>query len=672
MMAEFLPFKSKTKLSAERNLNNFIEHCREELTVFGDDLDWDNFKWAGVGGFTKLGTGKGGKGGTPMDAPFIDFAKASLRYKHGLQPSLSMTKYWLLGLRIIEAALLQMTGRAVLGDLTTAVLDEAAVLARRSFSKTRAYAAGNEARTIVEFLTKLSLVDVDIRNWKNPIECVQPAHTRTGGKAQAMADKRLPTEHTLMALAEIFSMNPSDPSDIFVTSTTALLMAAPSRITETLELPVDCAMPDVNKKMEPILGLRFYSGKGYEVDIKPVPTVLMDTTEEALRRIIVMTDSARKLALWIEEYPDQPYRHANCPKVKDDAPLTTEQACAYFGYTNPVAFRRQGLSSANGAHTLNSLWQWVMTKQPKGFPWLNKEKKIKYSNALFCMTRGLLGHPGIAASPLILWAPRSTNFNERLVTRQKSKRTIFERHHYVSTPEKTYRLTSHQIRHLLNTIANRGGASQEVIAKWSGRADLGQNAVYNHESEFELVTQAEKLGTSLTLYGQDGKVSQNVPVRKEEFDLVERGPVHLSLYGFCVHNFILAPCSKFRDCLNCEEHVCIKGLGNDNSERLARIKERHVEVEKDYTAAKEGLKRGDLGADRWVEYLEKTITRLRQLTEILQSDQVKDAQIKLRDGKDYSHERRVLLNKASIALANNAANAQSMADGTKLLGGAHG
>ena len=671
-MAEFVPFKSNAKLSAEINLNNFIKHCREELTVFGEDVDWAANKWPGVVGFAKLGTSNGRNDGIPMDSQFIDFAKAYVRYTQGLQPSYAMCRHWITGLRIIEAALLQMTGRAVLGELTTAVLDEAAVFARKSFGQARAYAAGRTARRIVKFVTEHSLVEADIRNWQNPIKNVESAVTRTGAKARALADKRLPSDHALMALAEIFSTNSSTPSDTFVTCTTALLMAAPSRITETLELPVDCALPDVNKKGEPILGLRFYSAKGYEGDIKPVPTVLMDTTEEALRRIIAITEYARKLARWIEKHPDKPYQHANCPKVKDDTPLTTEQACAYLGYTNPVALRKHGLSSANGAETLNSLWQWVMTKQPKGFPWLNKEKKIKYSNALFCMTRGLIGYPGVAPSPLILWTPSSSDFASRLVTNQKSKRSIFERHHYVSTPEKTYRLNSHQIRHLLNTIANRGGASQELIAKWSGRADLGQNPVYNHESEFELVTQAERLGTSLTLYGQDGKVSQQVPVRKEEFDLVERGPVHLSLYGFCVHNFILAPCSKFRDCLNCEEHVCVKGLGKDNEERLARIKERHAEVEKDYAAAKEGLKRGELGADRWVEYLEKTITRLRQLAEILQSDQVKDAQIKLRDGKDYSHERRVLLNKASVALANNAANAHSMANGAKLLGGARG
>jgi hypothetical protein len=114
--------------------------------------------------------------------------------------------------------------------------------------------------------------------------------------------------------------------------------------------------------------------------------------------------------------------------------------------------------------------------------------------------------------------------------------------------------------------------------------------------------------------------------------------------------------------------VCVNGLGKDNDECLARIKELYIEVEKDYVAAKEGLKRGDLGTAPWVEYLEKTIIRIRQLTELLQSPQVEDgSQIKLRDGNDYSHEHRVLLNKASIALTNNAANARSMADGTKLL-----
>jgi hypothetical protein len=49
-------------------------------------------------------------------------------------------------------------------------------------------------------------------------------------------------------------------------------------------------------------------------------------------------------------------------------------------------------------HTLNSLWQHTMARLPDDFPWFDKDKGIKYSNALFALNvnqfhgnRGCLG-----------------------------------------------------------------------------------------------------------------------------------------------------------------------------------------------------------------------------------------------------------------------------------------
>ena len=39
-MAEVLLFTPKHLLDAKSNLKDFIEMCRDRLTVFGADLDW--------------------------------------------------------------------------------------------------------------------------------------------------------------------------------------------------------------------------------------------------------------------------------------------------------------------------------------------------------------------------------------------------------------------------------------------------------------------------------------------------------------------------------------------------------------------------------------------------------------------------------------------------------
>lgn len=54
-MADILLFTPKRQLDAKANLNDFISMCRDRLTVFGADLDWGSFTWAGVGNFTVNG-----------------------------------------------------------------------------------------------------------------------------------------------------------------------------------------------------------------------------------------------------------------------------------------------------------------------------------------------------------------------------------------------------------------------------------------------------------------------------------------------------------------------------------------------------------------------------------------------------------------------------------------
>jgi hypothetical protein len=404
---------------------------------------------------------------------------------------------------------------------------------------------------------------------------------------------------------------------------------------------------------------------------------MVPIAKEAVRRIRAITDGPRRLAAWIETNRDKPYRHPECPDVADDEPLTVFQACAFLGLARDT--RRTCTSSLYGsklatkdnAHTLSSLWQRALANQPQVHPWLNEKKRIKYSDALFCMTRHLIGDQR-GTSPVILWAPSNNVFNHTLSPLEslESHKSIFDRYGYKSKEGQRLKLTSHQARHLLSTLANRGGLSQEQLAKWAGRADQKHNRVYNHMSEWEMVAKAEAMDTSLTLFGPKGEVSQHVPVTTQDIKLMEHGAMHISMWGVCGHDFIMSPCEKFRDCLNCEEHVCIKGAENDNSNRLKRIKERLAQVEKEYDAARHALINGYAGADRWFEYHQKTLERLRQLVEILESPQTEEgAQIKLRDGKDFSHLRRVIRTKAVDSLEQNMPNAALLAEMTELLGG---
>lgn len=681
MMTTLVHFSSKAELSASENLTEFIRMCRDDLTVFGIDIKWHDTSWPKAANFTKLGVqSKGFLSSDRLDEAFIDFAKAYFRYQQGHHPT--GTKNESKALRVIEAALLQSKGNAELGGLDFAVLDEAAVFARGHYSALAAYQCGRELQRLARFVSEKRLIPSDLSTWKSPIKKPSDMGIQTGAKAKAVQEKKLPSQEALDALAEIFANDPTDPKDIFTSSTFAMTMCAPVRISEILDLPADCEVEEIDSNGLLQYGWRFYSAKGYEGDIKWIPQIMVPVAREAVRRIRTLTESSRKLAEWIENCSGTPYRHTECPDVADDEPLTMLQACAFLGVARDS--RRACTSSLigakleteDGAHTLNSLWTYSISRQPEGFPWLNEEKKIKYSNALFCMSRNLI-HEGRGTSPVILWAPTNNVFNNNLSPRESLKssshQSIFDSHGYKASDGSALKLTSHQSRHLLNTLASRGGLTQEQLAKWAGRADPKQNRVYNHMSEWEMVAKAEALDTSLTLFGPQGEVSLHVPVSTQEINLMERGAVHVSLWGVCSHDFIMSPCEKFRDCLNCEEHVCIKGLGNDNAQRLDRIKTRLLQVEKDYAEAQAAINNGYAGADRWYEYHQKTIDRLRQLVEILESPHIPDgAQIKLRDDKDFSHLRRVIRVKAVEAIEAKTADAQLLSEMSSLLGGRNG
>ncbi len=670
VLPEVIQFVPKHELDAKRNLEDFIDLCKNKLTVFGEGLNWDSWQWKGAANFTKIGVASQGvKPDDYLASKFMGFAKAYFRYQQGNKPTVAKNE--LRALRAIEKALIQVTGKALIDDLSITILDEAVVTAKKGYSDNAAYHAGREIQRLAEFVSKRMLVSENLELWTNTIKRSND-RVNTGKKAKEEREKKLPDNYVLNAVAGIFASNPDDPKDIFTSSTFALLMCAPSRISEVLLLPVDCEveMPDKNGNLQ--YGWRFYSGKGFGGDIKWIPAEMVPIAKEAIKRIKEITEPARVLARWIDKNPKKFYRHDKCPDVLEAHKLSSIQAANALGLVaEDICSAQSSLSGMNlktysCTYSLNELWNdYVSKRQPEELPWLAKEQGLQYSNALFCMTKNLL-HKQRGTSPIILWAPTNNVFNNDLSPReslvQKTHESIFDRHGYFDENGNRLKVTSHQLRHLLSTIAERGGLAKDELAKWAGRADVKQNRVYNQMSEYEMVARAEQIDPSKSLFGPVGEAKKLIPVTIQEFNTLEKGAAHVTEYGFCVHDYVISPCVKYRDCLNCSEQVCIKG----EEEKLIRIKFRLVEVEAQFAAAKDAVEQGFSGADRWYEYHEHTLSHLRQLVDILESPDLPDGtQIKLQNDKSFSHINRVLKNKidSENKLAYKA---------TKLLGGGFG
>ncbi|MGA8728996.1 MAG: hypothetical protein WB608_09615, partial [Terracidiphilus sp.] len=255
----------------------------------------------------------------------------------------------------------------------------------------------------------------------------------------------------------------------------ALSMCAPWTETELLSLPVDQELSGHNGAAT--YGLRFFPEGGREPEIKWIPDVMVPFAKEAIRRVCTITDESRRLAKWLESEPARFFRHKSCPDVDDDQPLTADQAALALGTRS---LRQLGLLAVDGAQSLNSLWQWALSRRPNAFPLLRDS--LKYSDALFCMTENLL-HNGQGSSAVILWVPNINTFNADVRLKAGSS-NIFQR--WQCTPTLTW--SFEKARRLLLEAATQGLPPSSQIAQWASRADPRQNRVYDHRSESEMHT----------------------------------------------------------------------------------------------------------------------------------------------------------------------------------------
>lgn len=648
-MAEIIQFVPKQHLQAAENLLNFIRISKEELTVFGADLSWEDNHWAEAGvtfgnldnKTRKLDPNK------VLQQPLLEFAKAYYRYQQGHNPT--KTRLEITAIKCVERALLEVAQAADISKLNSVVLDHAAMLAKTCFSAGVAYHAGREIARLALFVTEKRLIPSRI-DWKSPI--LRPADTvRTGEKARQQREKNLPNEELLDALAEIFAKNPTEPKDIFTVCVSAMLLCAPSRISEILSLPVDCETWQTKRDGNKAYGWRFQPAKGGAPCIKWIPDAMASLAQEAISRIRQLTQEARNIAKWYENNPNLFYRHKNCPNVPEDQPLSMIESGMALGIpTDNVSYCRDRLrllklSTAEGGNTLATMHPYVMSKLPKDFPWWDKACGIRYSEALFCLQARQL-RTDMPASPGMVWKPTANTLNDDLSSEESAPGyavpSIFDRNGFNQGRAKPLKANSHQFRHLLNTMAQRGGLSQAEIAKWSGRADMKQNRFYDHMSEFELVDMIRTHDSALSLDKPLAEIAEQVaakiPMTRQEFNTLAIPTAHITDFGFCIHDFTMSSCQKFRDCLNCTEQVCVKG-----DRRIDRLKERHIMVKQLRDKAAQEIEEGTAGADRWFQIQDLTEQRVRELIGIMEDPAIANgAIIKLKNDNEFSPLRRAI------------------------------
>ena len=637
MPADILVFTPKAEINASANLAEFIAMCRSRLTIFGADLRFDDMTWD-VTDTTQL-KGHGKKRvricfstqetideilPTQMAEPFVSFAKAYVRYMQGMRPTKNPA-FRVTALRALDVSH-RKSGHSELAMIDGETFNRAARVISERLSASTAYRVGSQLELIAKFMSEHRMTLVPL-SWRcsiaRPIDAV-----RVGPEFDKRRAEKMPSPAALEALPRMFQ-SATEPKDVLFSSIAAILCSAPDRINEVLLLTENCEVYDKTSDGKDAYGLRWLPSKGADPMVKWIIPSMASVVAKAVAKIRCLTDDARHIARWYELNPEMLYLPKNLEHFrKQDLLAMDEIRQVVLLKGGDVSFSRLWCSENNVPLVKRGgrmyarfidVEKALLAQLPSGFPLLNAELGLKYSEALILVRRNELhsrrGTFGCVVEPVSL-NQVNTAFGARS---QYGFESIFERFGFTEPDGSQIRVSTHQFRHYLNTLAQAGGLSQLDIAKWSGRLDVRQNETYDHVSADQIVAKIrESVGDQEHMFGPLSTLPKNMPISRDEFARLKIPTAHTTDFGFCVHDYTMMPCDRHADCINCNEHVCVKG----DEGKTAMVKRRLQDAQNLLARAEAATVEGYYGADRWMEHHKKTVVRLIQLTEILESPAV--------------------------------------------------
>lgn len=652
-----------------------------------DKNNWSH--WLKGVNFAKLGENVRSKDFDPdtgiLDASILDFAKAYVLHQQSLNRTKEVRE--IVAVRYLEASMLEAHTQADVTVAVARDFDRAAQLCQEKDTPARAYRIGGALENLATFLSKKELTESNT-NWNNTIPRPNdaPGHRKNReAAAKKMPSPKVldaiaeiwvnnpesPQDIFATSNCVILLSQPSRVGELNLVPSDCLPPASdPFKASQITS--------DSEENNRPLY-IEWYGQKGFGHIQKPIPSVLAPYCVEAVKRIQAITEEPRRLAKFLEEHPNEFPSHDRCPKVEQDSVLTPEQvldALCYEGSTRKGGKKetprnslkiwlrrnlkyfeaREGFSEEKAilSDVLDGMYagypgpgkedQHTLTLRklnavmrarylPEHFPFVDKDDTIKFQNALNCYFVGQLGDQGdMGHGHLKCYMIRSVDSNtlNNYLTvgsgehgsKKSEAMNLFRRWGYTG---EEYRLTTHQFRHYLNTLAERGSVGQTELARWSGRLDVSQNKVYNHRSDEELMDESKAIGLGQQSSNLIALVSSNGPVMASDVAHMvgEDRVAHRTLIGVCIHDFAMEPCQKDRDCLGCKEHVCIKG----EDERLRRIKKLRDGLQESLAEAQRGADEGRFGADKWVVDRLDRLKRANELIEILEDPGVEDGAV---------------------------------------------
>ncbi len=586
-----------------------------------------------------------------MPPLFRDFAKALLAHRHLTQPTTAI-RPCIDALAFLLAALERTDGfEPDPTGLGITELDVACdLMAESGLAKSTLSLCGSALATLWKQMVVLELVQLPAA-WSNPFRCGGVGdYLKLGAEFDAQRFRRLPDPRALEASAAMFRRDDLGVRATFVSSYVAFAMCAPERSVEFRFALADLLAPWTDPETcEEGVTLRWFPAKRAAPQTKNVDIQMSPIARRAHQRLYDLSAPARALARWYEANPTRMYLPPQLEYLRDKpiidvyeahaalygGEVITESPAHHFADNTrnflkrnkvSVTYRAAGARRGRKLSTLAfaDLEKAVLRQLPDGFPIMDTQTGMKYSEALCLLRRNEFANGwNTGAMQAILQPVTGPMIYSALGNHDNG--SIFLQYGYTGTNGEPLKLRSHQMRHYLNTIVRRNSRSsskltEEEIALWSGRKDINQNRVYDHQSASDKMHELEvRLGfhSDTTPFGD---ISKRIFVSRNQFGQIEKITAHLTDIGYCLHDYMQSPCPIAKNCIQCAESVCIKG---DESSRKA-LGLLYADSRALTEAAQRDAEGGVHGADEWFKAHLDREEVLKNLLDILDNPEVSE------------------------------------------------
>lgn len=475
-----------------------------------------------------------------------------------------------------------------------------------------AYRRCVDLQSILTSLAEAHVIAPMSPTFRTPRQDSLDRHTLAG---RAARDALLPSEEAIAALADIYNgQYDISPFEELMACVPALMFASSLRIIEPLQFSTSPIRKEGGRHF-----IYFFKAKGGKVveDKIPLSSNQASLARNAVDRALVLTSEARVRA---KELAESPHKFPLPNWAMEKEWLSESDVAALLGVATVVlprsverkvddssrltVFSRSALQdhlqSFRERHCQESVRG--VTKRANG-TWLPLHE------ALFICFR-YQGHEEKGTSPMLVTLLRQQQIGTFLGGHANGLKSIFERLGLTEKDGRPICLNSHQIRHYVTSKASGAGVADAYLVRWQRRAHEGDLEAYKHLTSEERLRRLREHIKSGRLKGDISTMYFSLADgERDVFLATVVQAIHITHFGFCVHDFNSSPCPSALNCVKRCGSFLFDTADQAQRERLVTLQIRNARALQDAEAT---LVSGDgVLADEWVRDLRETDEGLR-------------------------------------------------------------